>query len=442
MRNMKKTLIAAALISAGISSSAESNPPVYWPAMAMMPVQYGNQVVMLPVSGWITPRGFLPAFAPAPAHPAMAGAPPPQHFFPAMPPFPGMSYPGMTPAPNVVMQPSMPYAAPVPGQVQVPVPPQIVPGRAAGAVTGAFAPGMFMPGFAGVGAVPGMTPPALIPPRQAQDIPAPAMMPPPYAVPVPGMSGPMGAMPPPVSAVRPGPAMTGTALDATPPSVGAPAREVGAVPATTEAGTMSAPAVVSAAPTVAAGASSAAAAGATPVESKAVEAAPALRTEAAMVSVPAGPVLMTPTVALAGPHDRDGDGVANETDLCPDKSGVSGNLGCPADEGIALGGIVFRYDSDELTDESKTILDRLAQKLVRLKGVKLEVAGHTDARGDAMYNLDLSERRARAVRDYLVEQGVNPSRLVAKGYGQTRPLADNESREGRATNRRVELKPA
>jgi OOP family OmpA-OmpF porin len=165
--------------------------------------------------------------------------------------------------------------------------------------------------------------------------------------------------------------------------------------------------------------------------------------ETALVAIPAvaDAAASGKAAAPAAGGDGDGDGVPNDVDLCPEKRGTDGSLGCPAEDGIALGGIVFRYDSDELTEDSKAILDRLARKLVRIKEARLEVAGHTDARGDALYNLDLSERRARAVRDYLVERGVNPSRLTAKGYGQTKPLADNESSAGRAVNRRVELRP-
>lgn len=450
MRALKKTLIAAALVSAGLSSNAESNPPVYWPAMAMMPVQFGNQVVMIPVSGWITPRGFLPALVPQVGQTALANTPPAPGFFPGMPtPFPGMTAPpgGMAQLPpNLALRPGMPYSLPVPGQIpgQMPFPvaPQLVPGG-----TPAFAPGLYFPGT-GMAAAPGMTMPApLMPPipAQTQRFPLPGFLPPPQGG-HPFVAGAVGGVPPMGPGMTPGMYM-GTAMEAVRalPAVPDPEPVAGmepvpAVPVVTETSVKPQPE----SPAVQATASIAGTGVATADPPGKMPEPPALRTEAALVAVPVAAAAL-PAETLphtgAGINDRDGDGVPNEVDLCPEKSGVDGSLGCPAEEGIRLGGIVFRYDSDELTEESKAILDRVAQKLVRIKGVKLEVAGHTDARGDAMYNLDLSERRARAVRDYLVEQGVSPSRLIAKGYGQTRPLADNESRDGRATNRRVELKP-
>jgi OOP family OmpA-OmpF porin len=71
---------------------------------------------------------------------------------------------------------------------------------------------------------------------------------------------------------------------------------------------------------------------------------------------------------------------------------------------------------------------------------KIEIAGHTDSQGDAEYNQGLSERRAQAVADYLVAHGANGSNLAVKGYGESHPVADNGSKEGRAANRRVELR--
>ncbi len=71
--------------------------------------------------------------------------------------------------------------------------------------------------------------------------------------------------------------------------------------------------------------------------------------------------------------------------------------------------------------------------------MKIEIAGHTDSVGSEMYNLRLSEARANAVRDYLIQHGISPDRLIAKGYGESRPIAPNTTREGRAKNRRVEF---
>jgi OOP family OmpA-OmpF porin len=72
---------------------------------------------------------------------------------------------------------------------------------------------------------------------------------------------------------------------------------------------------------------------------------------------------------------------------------------------------------------------------------KVEVAGHTDSRGSDAYNMDLSLRRAQSVRDYLVTKGIPSDRLVINGYGESQPIADNTTEEGRFQNRRVELNP-
>ena len=73
-------------------------------------------------------------------------------------------------------------------------------------------------------------------------------------------------------------------------------------------------------------------------------------------------------------------------------------------------------------------------------GARLEVAGHTDSVGDASVNMKLSQRRSDAVRKYLVQSGVSPDKIVARGYGETQPIADNTSDEGRDTNRRIEFR--
>jgi len=71
--------------------------------------------------------------------------------------------------------------------------------------------------------------------------------------------------------------------------------------------------------------------------------------------------------------------------------------------------------------------------------MKVSVEGHTDSVGSEAYNRRLSERRARAVRDYMVENGISPSRIATRGFGKSRPVASNETAEGRAQNRRVEI---
>lgn len=103
-------------------------------------------------------------------------------------------------------------------------------------------------------------------------------------------------------------------------------------------------------------------------------------------------------------------------------------------------GIQFRPDSDEIDPASLAILEGAVDALRHLDGGStVEIAGHTDAWGDDMANLHLSERRARAVRDFLVAHGVDGSKLMTRGYGGSRPIADNLTADGRYANRRIEF---
>jgi outer membrane protein OmpA-like peptidoglycan-associated protein len=101
--------------------------------------------------------------------------------------------------------------------------------------------------------------------------------------------------------------------------------------------------------------------------------------------------------------------------------------------------VQFDDSSADITAESLVSLDRVVEILEADEATRLEVAGHTDDIGPADGNQRWSERRARSVRDYLVSQGIDPERLVAAGYGENRPIADNNTEEGRAQNRRIEF---
>ena len=108
---------------------------------------------------------------------------------------------------------------------------------------------------------------------------------------------------------------------------------------------------------------------------------------------------------------------------------------------VTLKNIFFHTASAELYETSLAELDRLAEALQRHPTLRLEVGGHTDAVGSDADNLVLSERRAKAVYDYLVMSGVSADRLTYRGYGESRPVADNDTPEGRAANRRTTLTP-
>ena len=138
------------------------------------------------------------------------------------------------------------------------------------------------------------------------------------------------------------------------------------------------------------------------------------------------------------PFDSDGDGVADHLDQCPNtpKGATVNEVGCWSLEATTL------YDSNSsyMKAEAYPLLDEVAIILEKNPEMKVEVQGHTDNKGTAEYNQWLSEKRAQRVKDYLVSKGIDPSRLEAKGYGLTQAVASNATVEGRAQNRRVELK--
>jgi len=106
---------------------------------------------------------------------------------------------------------------------------------------------------------------------------------------------------------------------------------------------------------------------------------------------------------------------------------------------LNLDAVTFEVGTPILTDEARSSLDNAAVQLAQLDGVAIEVQGHTDATGDPDVNLLLSQDRAVAVADYLTAAGVDPALLTPKGYGGSRPLADNSTAEGQTANQRVEL---
>ena len=140
--------------------------------------------------------------------------------------------------------------------------------------------------------------------------------------------------------------------------------------------------------------------------------------------------------------DADSDGVADANDLCASTAtGSSVNeFGCTAAENITLKGVTFNTGSATLRSSSYSILDAAAETLAKAPNLKVEVSGHTDFQGSAAVNKRLSQRRANSVMIYLIRKGVNAANLSATGYGEESPIATNDTAEGRATNRRVELK--
>ncbi|HZV19181.1 MAG TPA: OmpA family protein [Sphingobium sp.] len=103
-------------------------------------------------------------------------------------------------------------------------------------------------------------------------------------------------------------------------------------------------------------------------------------------------------------------------------------------------GITFATDQSAIQPQFRPTLDQVAQTLAEYPKTMIDVLGHTDSTGSEAYNQALSERRARSVSDYLASHGVAPVRIATTGYGETRPIASNETEVGKAQNRRVEIK--
>ncbi len=165
----------------------------------------------------------------------------------------------------------------------------------------------------------------------------------------------------------------------------------------------------------------------------------------ALGSKAAAPLAVAAPVAMAvaappppPPADSDGDGVIDPNDQCPEtpKGERVGPQGCSCD---VTRQVQFATSSAELTDGDKLILDEVADTLTRLKFVSGTVVGHTDSTGPEAYNQKLSERRAQSVASYLESKGIAVGRLAASGAGESTPIADNTTVDGRALNRRVVL---
>lgn len=143
--------------------------------------------------------------------------------------------------------------------------------------------------------------------------------------------------------------------------------------------------------------------------------------------------------------DSDGDGVNDCNDKCPNSQAgqAIGPDGCPAPVTIDLRGVNFDFDKSTLRPDAVAILNEAVGILQRYPDLRVEVAGHTDLCGTDAYNQSLSERRARAVYDYLTSNGIDAGRLVGPtGYGESRPLEQTEQTLPGCkseTNRRTEL---
>ena len=136
--------------------------------------------------------------------------------------------------------------------------------------------------------------------------------------------------------------------------------------------------------------------------------------------------------------DSDGDGVPDDLDKCPNtpKGATVNSVGCWALKGVVL----FDFDKADIKPEALQLLDEVVTILKKNREMNGVIEGHTDSMGSEEYNQGLSERRAQAVEKYIEEHGIDADRYTIKGYGESNPIASNDTEEGRQENRRVELR--
>jgi outer membrane protein OmpA-like peptidoglycan-associated protein len=150
--------------------------------------------------------------------------------------------------------------------------------------------------------------------------------------------------------------------------------------------------------------------------------------------------------------DNDNDGILDADDKCPNEpetiNGYEDADGCPdkkpeiaveVGKNIVLEGVYFMNGKATLTVNSKTILDKVVRTMKENPEIEVEIWGFTDNRGNYDFNVKLSKRRAESVRDYLMKNGIFGSRIKTKGFGPENPIAPNDTKEGRAKNRRIEF---
>lgn len=144
--------------------------------------------------------------------------------------------------------------------------------------------------------------------------------------------------------------------------------------------------------------------------------------------------------------DTDRDGVLDKDDECPEEAGPASNKGCPEvtqEVQTQLNSfaktILFDVGKSTIRPESATVLNNIVNVLNKYKNSKFSVEGYTDTSGNKDKNQRLSEDRAYSVKAYLVDKGINPARLSAKGFGPEKPIASNKTKKGRELNRRVEI---
>jgi len=152
--------------------------------------------------------------------------------------------------------------------------------------------------------------------------------------------------------------------------------------------------------------------------------------------------LGAPVDKVGCPLDSDGDGVFDYLDKCPDTpKGIKVDVnGCPVPikEKVSIDlNVEFDTNSAVVKNIYEDRIQEVAAFLKAYPSVNAEIEGHTDSSGSDAYNLKLSQKRAESVMKHLADKGIDPSRMKAVGYGESRPVADNNTKEGKQRNRRV-----
>jgi len=153
--------------------------------------------------------------------------------------------------------------------------------------------------------------------------------------------------------------------------------------------------------------------------------------------------------ALKGCPDTDKDGIIDKLDLCPKVKGTKKNKGYPEEKKevvktdktpkFSLYTVYFESADADITSASKKVLNTIVKMFKKESKYRLNIEGRTDSEGDDKLNNVLSKKRASIVKDYLVKNGISKDRLVTSGFGEQKPIADNNTEQGKAKNRRVEL---
>jgi len=140
--------------------------------------------------------------------------------------------------------------------------------------------------------------------------------------------------------------------------------------------------------------------------------------------------------------DDDNDGIPNLLDACQNVPGTAQKYGCPPDFNFVrpeIVGISFAAGKTEIPNSSQVYLLPILKKLKENPSSKIRIYGHTDNTGEYEDNIKTSQRRADAVKDYLVSNGISGARITATGFGPNKPIADNRTENGRKVNRRIEI---